>query len=128
MHFFSLKKDDVSTLLDKASLESKESLCFIKAAKVLMKRNSADIMKIREVFQKYGYNPRAKSHSGVPRLHLTALVFALEGSRSVRALLARPRLSRVRDAALVGGAVSGLSLLSFPNARRGPMCMSAVDK
>nr|KAF6428455.1 spindle and kinetochore associated complex subunit 3 [Rousettus aegyptiacus] len=57
-------KDDVSTLLDKASLESKESLCFIKAAKVLMKRNSADIMKIREVFQKYGYNPRAKSHSG----------------------------------------------------------------
>ncbi|XP_006904878.1 spindle and kinetochore-associated protein 3 isoform X1 [Pteropus alecto] len=57
-------KDDVSTLLDKASLESKESICFIKAAKVLMKKNSVDIMKVREVFQKYGYNPRAKNGSG----------------------------------------------------------------
>lgn len=56
-------KDDISTLLDKASLESKESIVFIKATKVLMKKNSMDIMKIREFFQKYGYNPRAKKNS-----------------------------------------------------------------
>ncbi|XP_057562980.1 spindle and kinetochore-associated protein 3 isoform X2 [Hippopotamus amphibius kiboko] len=56
-------KDDVNILLDKASLESQESIGFIKATKVLMKKNSMDIMKIREFFQKYGYNPRAKENS-----------------------------------------------------------------
>ncbi|EFB22618.1 hypothetical protein PANDA_014785, partial [Ailuropoda melanoleuca] len=56
-------KDDVSILLDQASLESQESIGFIKATKVLMKKNSVDIMKIREFFQKYGYNPRAKKDS-----------------------------------------------------------------
>ncbi|KAB1267842.1 Spindle and kinetochore-associated protein 3 [Camelus dromedarius] len=55
-------KDDVSTLLDKASLESQDSIGFIKATKVLMKKNSVDIMKIREFFQKYGYNPRAETN------------------------------------------------------------------
>ncbi|XP_058999908.1 spindle and kinetochore-associated protein 3 isoform X1 [Mustela lutreola] len=56
-------KDDVSILLDQASWESQESIGFIKATKVLMKKNSVDIMKIREFFQKYGYNPRAKKDS-----------------------------------------------------------------
>ncbi|KAG8524685.1 Spindle and kinetochore-associated protein 3, partial [Galemys pyrenaicus] len=56
-------KDDVSVLLDRARLESQESIGFIKATKVLMKKNSSDIMKIREFFQKYGYNPRAKKIS-----------------------------------------------------------------
>ncbi|XP_072832084.1 spindle and kinetochore-associated protein 3 isoform X2 [Vicugna pacos] len=56
-------KDDVSTLLDKATLESQDSIGFIKATKVLMKKSSMDIMKIREFFQKYGYNPRAKTNS-----------------------------------------------------------------
>ncbi|XP_023598212.1 spindle and kinetochore-associated protein 3 isoform X1 [Trichechus manatus latirostris] len=56
-------KEDVTILLHKASLESQENTDFIKATKVLMKRNSVDIMKIREFFQKYGYNPRAKENS-----------------------------------------------------------------
>ncbi|XP_025780508.1 spindle and kinetochore-associated protein 3 [Puma concolor] len=56
-------KDDVILLLDKASSESQESIGFIKATKVLMKKNSMDIMKITEFFQKYGYNPRAKKSS-----------------------------------------------------------------
>lgn len=56
-------KDDVSTLLEKARLGSQDSIGFIKATKVLMKKNSVDIMKIREVFRKYGYTPRAKSNS-----------------------------------------------------------------
>ncbi|XP_036313461.1 spindle and kinetochore-associated protein 3 isoform X2 [Pipistrellus kuhlii] len=56
-------KDNVNILLDKASLESQESIGFIKAAKVLMKKTSADIIKIREFFQKYGYNPQAKKNS-----------------------------------------------------------------
>ncbi|XP_037656282.1 spindle and kinetochore-associated protein 3 isoform X2 [Choloepus didactylus] len=55
-------KDDVNILLDKASLESQESIGFIKATKALMKKNAMDIMKIREFFQKYGYNPRAKEN------------------------------------------------------------------
>uniref|UniRef100_A0A673SYX6 Spindle and kinetochore associated complex subunit 3 n=1 Tax=Suricata suricatta TaxID=37032 RepID=A0A673SYX6_SURSU len=56
-------KDDVIILLDKASLESQEIIGFVKAAKVLMKKNSVDIMKITEFFQKYGYNPRAKKNA-----------------------------------------------------------------
>ncbi|XP_015417894.1 PREDICTED: spindle and kinetochore-associated protein 3 isoform X1 [Myotis davidii] len=58
-------KDNVNILLDKASLESQESIGFIKATKVLMKKTSVDIIKIRELFQKYGYNPRAKKNSAV---------------------------------------------------------------
>uniref|UniRef100_A0A2K6FMJ2 Spindle and kinetochore associated complex subunit 3 n=1 Tax=Propithecus coquereli TaxID=379532 RepID=A0A2K6FMJ2_PROCO len=56
-------KDDVNILLDKARLESQESIGFIKATKILMEKNSMDIIKIREVFQKYGYNPRVKKNS-----------------------------------------------------------------
>ena len=47
-----------------------------------MKKNSMDIMKITEFFQKYGYNPRAKKSSGVNDLHFRAfgLVLKKEGS------------------------------------------------
>ncbi|KAK2489764.1 hypothetical protein MC885_008689 [Smutsia gigantea] len=50
-------KDDVNILLDKASLESQES------NKNTDEKNTMDIMKIREFFQKYGYNPCAKINS-----------------------------------------------------------------
>ncbi|XP_021494754.1 spindle and kinetochore-associated protein 3 isoform X1 [Meriones unguiculatus] len=53
-------KDDVNTVLDKARLESQESTSFIKATKVLMRKNTADIIKLREYFQKYGYQTRDK--------------------------------------------------------------------
>ncbi|XP_051016586.1 spindle and kinetochore-associated protein 3 [Acomys russatus] len=53
-------KDDVNSVLDKARLESQESTCFIKATKVLMKKNSTDIIKLREFFEKYGYQTRDK--------------------------------------------------------------------
>ncbi|XP_054986304.1 spindle and kinetochore-associated protein 3 [Sorex araneus] len=56
-------KDDVNILLDKARLESQESIGFMKATKLLMKKNSMDIMKITEYFQKYGYNLRTKKNS-----------------------------------------------------------------
>lgn len=39
-----------------------------------MKKISVDIMKIREFFQKYGYNPRAKKDSGVDNLYFTVFV------------------------------------------------------
>ncbi|XP_008066181.1 spindle and kinetochore-associated protein 3 [Carlito syrichta] len=63
-------KGDVNVLLGKARLESQESTGFIKATKVLMKKNSTDIMKITEYFQKYGYNPRVKDNS-VPKQEAT---------------------------------------------------------
>ena len=56
-------KDDVNILLDKANLESQENIGFIKLTKILMRKNSMDIMKIKEFFQKYGYTPRAKKNS-----------------------------------------------------------------
>ncbi|KAM4860004.1 spindle and kinetochore-associated protein 3 [Thomomys bottae] len=56
-------KDDVNVLLNKARLQSQENIGFIKAAKVLMKKNSTDIIKIREFFEKYGYDPRVKENS-----------------------------------------------------------------
>ncbi|KAL1780924.1 spindle and kinetochore-associated protein 3 [Sigmodon hispidus] len=56
-------KDDVNNILDKARLESLDYTSFIKATKVLMKKNSTDIMKLREFFQKYGYQARDKADS-----------------------------------------------------------------
>ncbi|XP_005007074.3 spindle and kinetochore-associated protein 3 isoform X1 [Cavia porcellus] len=56
-------KDDVNILHDKARLESQESIGFIKATKESMKQNKTFIMKIREFFQMYGYNPRVKEDS-----------------------------------------------------------------
>lgn len=65
IYLLSSYKDDVNARLDKARLESRESTHFIKAAKVLMKKNSADIIKLREFFQKYGYQARDKEDSGL---------------------------------------------------------------
>uniref|UniRef100_A0A8C0WS55 Spindle and kinetochore-associated protein 3 n=1 Tax=Castor canadensis TaxID=51338 RepID=A0A8C0WS55_CASCN len=56
-------KDNINILLDKARLENQESIGFIKATKILMNKNSTDITKIREFFEKYGYNPRVKENS-----------------------------------------------------------------
>ncbi|XP_029415110.1 spindle and kinetochore-associated protein 3 isoform X2 [Nannospalax galili] len=56
-------KDDINSLLDKTRLENQESTDFLKATKILMKKNSADIIKIREFFEKYGYNTRVKENS-----------------------------------------------------------------
>jgi hypothetical protein len=53
-------------------LENQESIGFIKATKILMNKNSTDITKIREFFEKYGYNPRVKENSGLNNFHLTA--------------------------------------------------------
>ncbi|KAG5204872.1 hypothetical protein JEQ12_019317 [Ovis aries] len=58
-------KDEVNIILDKASLQSQQSVGFIKATKILMKKNSVDIMKIKEFFQKYEYNLHAKKNSVV---------------------------------------------------------------
>ena len=43
-----------------------------------MKKNSMDIMKIKEFFQKYGYIPRAKKNSGVNNWPFTAFVLVLK--------------------------------------------------
>ncbi|XP_036603423.1 spindle and kinetochore-associated protein 3 [Trichosurus vulpecula] len=52
-------KDDANSLLDKSHLERQESNNFIKNTKLLMERNTMDITKIRDLFQKYGYKPNA---------------------------------------------------------------------
>lgn len=57
-------KDNVNALLDEARLENQESTRFKKATKILMEKNSADVRKLREFFQKYGYQARDKEDSG----------------------------------------------------------------
>ncbi|XP_008996258.1 spindle and kinetochore-associated protein 3 isoform X2 [Callithrix jacchus] len=63
LQYYHFSQDDVNILLNEARLESQESIDFMKATKVLMEKNSMDIMKIREYFQKYGYSPRVKKNS-----------------------------------------------------------------
>jgi hypothetical protein len=46
-------------------LENQESTRFKKATKILMEKNSADVRKLREFFQKYGYQARDKEDSGL---------------------------------------------------------------
>ncbi|XP_042316516.1 spindle and kinetochore-associated protein 3 [Sceloporus undulatus] len=53
-------KGDVDDTLCKSSSERDRMYDFIKASKVLMKRNATDLEEIRELFQKYGYKPVAK--------------------------------------------------------------------
>lgn len=36
----------------------------MKASEILMQRNAADLGKIRELFQKYGYKPLVKDSTG----------------------------------------------------------------
>ncbi|XP_044297433.1 spindle and kinetochore-associated protein 3 isoform X2 [Varanus komodoensis] len=51
-------KGDVDNTFHKSSSERDATCDFIKASKVLMKRNETDLEKIRDLFHKYGYNPR----------------------------------------------------------------------
>ncbi|XP_061484551.1 spindle and kinetochore-associated protein 3 isoform X2 [Rhineura floridana] len=48
-------KSDADNTLCKSSSERDATYDFIKASKILMKRNSTDLEKIRDLFQKYGY-------------------------------------------------------------------------
>ncbi|NXL88420.1 SKA3 protein, partial [Alectura lathami] len=54
-------KEDVSTSLSKSCAKSQEMNDFMKASEILMQRNAADLGKIRELFQKYGYKPHVKA-------------------------------------------------------------------
>ncbi|NXJ58946.1 SKA3 protein, partial [Rostratula benghalensis] len=53
-------KEDVNASLGKSSSEKQGIHDFLKASEILMQRNAADLGKIRELFQKYGYKPPAK--------------------------------------------------------------------
>ncbi|XP_062983890.1 spindle and kinetochore-associated protein 3 [Elgaria multicarinata webbii] len=50
-------KGDADNTLCKSSSERDTTYDFIKASKVLMKRNTTDLKKISDLFQKYGYKP-----------------------------------------------------------------------
>ncbi|XP_031955285.1 spindle and kinetochore-associated protein 3 isoform X2 [Corvus moneduloides] len=54
------QKEDISASLDSSCSEKKAIRDFMKASEILMQRNSADLGKIRELFQKYGYKPHVK--------------------------------------------------------------------
>ncbi|NXN42847.1 SKA3 protein, partial [Rhinoptilus africanus] len=53
-------KEDVNTSLGKSCSEKQAIHDFMKASEILMQRNAADLGKIRELFQKYGYKPLVK--------------------------------------------------------------------
>uniref|UniRef100_A0A8C3XIZ5 Spindle and kinetochore-associated protein 3 n=1 Tax=Chelydra serpentina TaxID=8475 RepID=A0A8C3XIZ5_CHESE len=55
--------DDVNSTLDQSRSERQETYDFMKAIKVLMQRNTTDLEKIRDLFQKYGYQPLVKDNS-----------------------------------------------------------------
>ena len=57
-------KNDVNILLDKANLESQENIGFLKATKILMKKNSMDIMKIRVFPEVWIYSTCQEKFSG----------------------------------------------------------------
>ncbi|XP_041343174.1 spindle and kinetochore-associated protein 3 isoform X6 [Pyrgilauda ruficollis] len=54
------QKEDVSASLGKICSEKKAVQEFMKASEILMQRNAADLGKIGELFQKYGYKPNVK--------------------------------------------------------------------
>uniref|UniRef100_A0A8C3P466 Spindle and kinetochore associated complex subunit 3 n=1 Tax=Cyanoderma ruficeps TaxID=181631 RepID=A0A8C3P466_9PASS len=54
------QKDDVNASLGKSCSEKKAIHEFMKSSEILMQRNAADLEKIRELFQKYGYKPQVK--------------------------------------------------------------------
>ncbi|XP_054128268.1 spindle and kinetochore-associated protein 3 [Melozone crissalis] len=54
------QKEDISASLGKICSEKKAVHEFMKASEILMQRNAADLGKIRELFQKYGYKPHVK--------------------------------------------------------------------
>ncbi|XP_072706601.1 spindle and kinetochore-associated protein 3 isoform X1 [Ciconia boyciana] len=53
-------KEDVNASLGKSCSEKQAIHDFMKASEILMQRNAADLGKIRELFQKYGYKPCVK--------------------------------------------------------------------
>ncbi|XP_074906838.1 spindle and kinetochore-associated protein 3 isoform X1 [Buteo buteo] len=53
-------KEDVNASLGKSCSEKQAIHEFMKASEILMQRNAADLGKIRELFQKYGYKPLVK--------------------------------------------------------------------
>ncbi|XP_071410107.1 spindle and kinetochore-associated protein 3 isoform X2 [Pithys albifrons albifrons] len=53
-------KEAVSASLDSSCSKRKEVHDFMKASEILMQRNAADLGKIRELFQKYGYKAHVK--------------------------------------------------------------------
>lgn len=57
-------KEDVSASLGKICSEKKAVHEFMKTSEILMQRNAADLGKIRELFQKYGYKPHVKDSTG----------------------------------------------------------------
>ncbi|NXN86453.1 SKA3 protein, partial [Bombycilla garrulus] len=59
------QKEDVSASLDKSCSEKKAINAFMKASEILMQRNAADVGKIRELFQKYGYKPCVKDSTAI---------------------------------------------------------------
>ncbi|NXB60161.1 SKA3 protein, partial [Struthidea cinerea] len=59
------QKEDVSASLDKSCSEKKAIHDFMKASEILMQRNAADLGKIRELFQKYGYKPHVKDSTAM---------------------------------------------------------------
>ncbi|TRZ24775.1 hypothetical protein HGM15179_002329 [Zosterops borbonicus] len=54
------QKEDVNASLGKSCSEKKAIHEFMKSSEILMQRNAADLEKIRELFQKYGYKPHVK--------------------------------------------------------------------
>ncbi|NWT32393.1 SKA3 protein, partial [Cardinalis cardinalis] len=59
------QKEDVSASLGKICSEKKAVREFMKASEILMQRNAADLGKIRELFQKYGYKPHVKDSTAM---------------------------------------------------------------
>ncbi|NXS50225.1 SKA3 protein, partial [Balaeniceps rex] len=56
-------KEDVNASLGKSCSEKQAIHDFMKASEILMQRNAADLGKIRELFQKYGYKPHEEVNS-----------------------------------------------------------------
>ncbi|NXW95158.1 SKA3 protein, partial [Alopecoenas beccarii] len=56
-------KEEVNASLGKSLSEKQEIQEFMKASEILMQRNAADLGKIRELFQKYGYKPHEEINS-----------------------------------------------------------------
>ncbi|NXM96472.1 SKA3 protein, partial [Sylvia borin] len=59
------QKDDVDASLGKSCSEKKAIHEFMKSSEILMQRNAADLEKIRDLFQKYGYKPHAKDSTAL---------------------------------------------------------------
>ncbi|NXB03287.1 SKA3 protein, partial [Cnemophilus loriae] len=59
------QKEDVNASLGKSCSEKKAINEFMKASEILMQRNAADLGKIRELFQQYGYKPRVKDSTAM---------------------------------------------------------------